>query len=122
MTRHKLHEATLVSIDRKGDGWHGLPGCAGCVNPVDMQHQEGCRLRAKDAGHRHAEDILGRALYVGDEVVAMVRGFLPGRSVKVARPMLVESKVVAITPQRVRVQAKGRTWDVQDHELVKARR
>ncbi len=99
-------------------GWHGLPGCAGCVDPVNMQHQEGCRLRAKDAGHRHAEDFFGQSLYIGDRVAAMVPQY---RSLGAAT-------VVAITAKRIRVKwnadcgytaRQGKEFTTEDAMVVK---
>lgn len=109
-------------------GWHGVPGCAGCVDPVNMQHQEGCRLRAEAADHRHVADFLGRAVYIGDDVVAVARGPACGRPGGPKNPwnvratILVRGKVLAITDKQVRLDINtGKAHMARDHELVKVR-
>jgi len=103
-----------------------VPGCQGCLSPHEWQHVEGCRLRARDAGHRHVVDFLGRAVYVGDNVVAVARGPACGQPGGPKNPwnvratVLVKGKVLAITDKQVRLDiGTAKPHMARDHELVK---
>lgn len=86
-----------------------------------MQHQEGCELRARAAGHRHAKDFFGTSLYIGDRVAAMVPQYRE----------LGAAEVVDILPKSIRVRwvadfgytaRAGKFFLTQDAMVVKARR
>lgn len=103
------------------DGWHGVPGCAGCINPVNMQHVEGCALRARDAGHRHVTDFVGRSLYVGDAVVAVVKRT---HGVRGNAPLhhLTRATVAGIgTGIRVTLDDTGKSLVLKESQLMKVR-
>jgi hypothetical protein len=102
------------------------PGCQGCLSPHEWQHDEDCPGRSLAAGHRHAKDLSGRSLYVGDQVVAMVRHRSGSSSYNHS---LVLATVMAVLPKSVRITYQEPSYgrwspseaqgNVPDNRLVK---
>jgi hypothetical protein len=94
------------------------PCCEGCKCATQAQ-VDACHGHK---GGRHVADILGRSVYVGDQVVTMVRGERPRNKWNVQRWRLAVGTVLAITDKRVRVDVDGKPHMVLDDALVKLQR